>query len=238
VRACFSIFVGAIDGCGLKINAGKQLPFNSRTRTMMHPANQGSAGRFQRSSSTKRGAAEDSGATDGNENVCDAMAIMESYRTCEFTTVFRDGAPQTWPVSPLLLKDGHFLLCTSIGFPQKAFNIRRNPKVSLLFSNPTGSGLSNPGAVLICGDAVAEDRVITDITSLPGLADLVRTVMERQPSSRFMSSFVGRRVFSSYYWRIAIYVTPVQAFFWPARDFAVPPQSLDLEELCRVASGR
>ena len=134
----------------------------------------------------------------GRENVPDALAIIKSYRTCEFTTVFRDGTPQTWPVSPLLLRDGRFLLCTSIGFPQKAFNIRRNPKVSLLFSEPTGSGLSNPGAVLIGGDAVAEDRVIADMTSSPELAALVRTVMERQPSSRFMSSFVGRRMFPSY----------------------------------------
>ncbi len=28
--------------------------------------------------------------------------------------------------------------------PQKAFNIRRNPKVSLLFSEPMGSGIAQP----------------------------------------------------------------------------------------------
>ena len=37
------------------------------------------------------------------------MAIIQSYRSCEFTTVFRDGAPQTWPVSPLFLADGRLL---------------------------------------------------------------------------------------------------------------------------------
>jgi hypothetical protein len=122
--------------------------------------------------------------------------------------------------------------------PQKAFNIRRNPKVSLLFSEPTGSGLSNSGAVLICGYAVAEDRVIADMTSSPDLAALVRTVIERQPSSKFMSSFLGRRLFPSYYWRIAIYVTPVHAFYWRTRDFTVEPESLDLKELRDVATGR
>ena len=173
-----------------------------------------------------------------SENISDAVSIIQSYRTCEFTTVFRDGTPQTWPVSPLLLGDGQILLCTSIGFPQKVFNIRRNPKVSLLFSDPTGSGLSNPGGVLICGDAIAENRVIADITSLPELADLTRTVIERQPSSKFMSSFIGRRLFPSYYWRLVIYVTPVRAFFWPTEDFTMQPQPLDLEELRHVAAGR
>lgn len=177
-------------------------------------------------------------AASSDASIVDTLAIIENYRTCEFTTVFRDGSPQTWPVSSLLLRDGRFLLCTSIGFPQKAFNIRRNPRVSLLFSDPTGSGLSDSGAVLIRGDAVAEDRVIADMTSSPELVDLMRTVIERQPSSKFMSSFAGRLLFPSYYWRLAIYVTPVHAFFWPTRDFAAPPERIDLKELCHVASGR
>src|SRR5262245_19704861 len=122
--------------------------------------------------------------TTGSGNAYDATAIIKSYRTCESTTVFRDGTPQTWPVSPLLLQDGRFLLCTSIGFPQKAFNIRRNPKVSLLFSEPTGSGLSSAGAVLICGTAVAEDRVIADMTSVQELGELVRIVLVRHVSCR------------------------------------------------------
>ena len=45
--------------------------------------------------------------------------------------------------------------------PQKAFNIRRNPKVSMLFSEPTGSGIDVPGAVLVQGDATAYDRIPT-----------------------------------------------------------------------------
>jgi Pyridoxamine 5'-phosphate oxidase len=177
-------------------------------------------------------------ATKGSSTLHDAMAIMKNYRTCEFTTVFRDGTPQTWPVSALPLPDGRFLICTSIGFPQKAFNIRRNPKVSLLFSEPTGSGLRHSGAVLICGDAVAGDRVIADMTSSPELTALVRTVIERQPASKFMSSFLGRRLFPSYYWRIAIYVTPVRGFYWGTRDFTANPESLDLKEIRRVAAGK
>jgi hypothetical protein len=98
------------------------------------------------------------------------LDIIEKYFTCEFTTLSRNGSPVTWPVSPRLLADGRFLLTTSIGMPQKAFNIRRNPKVSMLFSEPTGSGVAEPGAVLIQGDATAEDRIVTDVASDPDLA--------------------------------------------------------------------
>jgi len=163
-----------------------------------------------------------------------AVDIVVNYRTCEFTTLFRDGSPQTWPLSPLLLEDGRFLLCTSIGLPQKAFNIRRNGKVSLLFSEPTGSGVTEPGAVLIQGDAIAEDRVVSDMMADPELATLMETVFARQPAGAFMSSWLGRRLFPFYYVRILIHVTPRRAFFWPTRDLSSPPQELDLKELNRV----
>jgi hypothetical protein len=45
--------------------------------------------------------------------------------------------------------------------PQKAFNARRNPRVSLLFSNPIASGLASPPAVLIQGNAQVSEDVRT-----------------------------------------------------------------------------
>ena len=163
-----------------------------------------------------------------------ALDIIVNYRTCEFSTLSRDGSPQTWPVATRLLEDGRLLLCTSIGMPQKAFNIRRNPKVSLLFSEPMGSGIPEPGAVLIQGDATAGDRIVTDMSSDPELAALLETLFARQPSGAFMSSWIGRRLFWSYYMRILIYVTPRRALYWPTRDFACAPAELDLHEVRRV----
>jgi hypothetical protein len=163
-----------------------------------------------------------------------AVEVVVKYRTCEFTTLSRDGSPQTWPVGALLLEDGRFLLCTSIGLPQKAFNIRRNAKVSLLFSEPIGSGVTEPGAVLIQGDATAEDRVVSDMMAEPDLAAFMQTWFGRQPAGAFMSSWLGRRLLPFYYWRILIYVTPRRAAFWPTRDFTSVPQALDLSELRRV----
>jgi len=162
------------------------------------------------------------------------LDIIDNYFTCEFTTLARDGSPQTWPVSPRLLTDGRLLITTSIGLPQKAYNVRRNPKVSLLFSEPTGSGIKQPGAVLIQGDATSEDRIVTDVSSDPELIALFETVANRQPAGSIWSSRLGRRFFWSYYLRLLIYVTPRHALFWPTRDFASSPDELDLSEVRHV----
>lgn len=163
-----------------------------------------------------------------------ALQIIENFRTCELTTMSRDGSPQTWPICPLLLPDGRFLICTSIGLPQKAFNIRRNPKVSMLFSEPTGSGFDNPGAVLVQGDAIAEDRIIADLRENRDLRRLFEQVCARQPASAFMSSWLGRRLFPFYYVRLAIQVTPYRILHWPTRDFSQNPRRFDFEELSHV----
>lgn len=162
------------------------------------------------------------------------LSVILNYRTCEFTTLSRDGSPQTWPVSPHLLPDGRFLVTTSIGRPQKAVNIRRNAKVSMLFSDPTGSGISSPGAVLIQGDATVDDRAVSDVSSVPELAALVETTFERQPAGALFSSWPGRWLFDFYYLRLLIYVTPRRGRYWPTGDFTDHPQELDLREVRSV----
>jgi hypothetical protein len=162
------------------------------------------------------------------------LDIIHNYFTCEFTTLARDGSPQTWPVSPRLLTDGRLLITTSIGLPQKALNVRRNPKVSLLFSEPTGSGIKQPGAVLIQGDATSEDRILTDPLSDPEFAALAETVSTRQPAGALWTTWLGRRLWWSYYMRLLIHVTPRRALFWPTRDFTSSPEELDLSEVRRV----
>ncbi len=167
-------------------------------------------------------------------SVSAAVEIIDRYFTCEFTTLSRDGSPVTWPVSPRLLADGRFLLTTSIGMPQKAFNIRRNPKVSLLFSEPTGSGVSTPGAVLVQGDATAEDRIVTDVSADEDLAALSETLTARQPAGAFWSTWLGKRLGWPYHLRLMIYVTPRRVLYWPTRDFSLPPEELDVNEVHRV----
>ena len=106
--------------------------------------------------------------------------------------------------------------------------------MGLLFSEPTGSGVTVPGAVLIQGDAIAEDGIVADMKANPDLATLIETVFARQPTGAFMSTWIDRRLFPFYYVRILIYVTPRRAFFWPTSDFTSTPRELDIKELNRV----
>ena len=71
--------------------------------------------------------------------------VFREFRACEFSMLARDGTPITWPAVTLWQpEEERFVLTTSIGLPRKAFNIRRETKVSLLFSDPTASGLEDP----------------------------------------------------------------------------------------------
>src|SRR6266540_2700144 len=90
------------------------------------------------------------------------QAVFREVRTCEFTTLARDGTPITWPTVALYQPTRvRFVITTSIGLPQKAFNVRRCSRVTMLYSDPTGSGLAAPPAVLVQGDAVCPDQVVT-----------------------------------------------------------------------------
>ena len=67
-------------------------------------------------------------------------AVVHEFRSCEFSTLARDGTPVTWPTLPFFdHANGRFLITCSIGLAQKAFNVRRDGRVAMLFSNPTGA---------------------------------------------------------------------------------------------------
>lgn len=153
--------------------------------------------------------------------------VFREFRTCELSTLARDGMPITWPTSPLYQPDeGRFLIASSIGLPQKAFNIRRNPRVSLLFSDPTASGLIDPPAVLVQGDAEAPDEIVTLDQHTE---DLARSVFLRQPAGEMYSSNALLRFLSGwYYMRLLIYITPRRILWWNRGDFARTPHEMEV----------
>ena len=139
----------------------------------------------------------------------DVQQVFQRFVTTEFTTVDSRGRPITWPLTPYYSPgDPCIDVTTGLGYPKKAKDARANPKVAMLFSDPTGSGVSEPGAVLIQGDATAEDRIVTDMLSDADLAALWETLVIRQPAGTLWSSWLGKRMWWSYYMRILIYVTP------------------------------
>lgn len=146
--------------------------------------------------------------------------VFREFRTCELTTINKNHEPIVWPVTPFLTppQTHRFLFTTSIGFPQKALNIRRNPKVSIFFSDPTASGLVNPPVVLVQGDAEAPHEIHTTFP-WPGLEVQLRKTMRKQPlGSKMLTSPLMRYLTDWYYMRLYLWVTPRKVIWWENRD--------------------
>lgn len=150
-------------------------------------------------------------------------SVLSRFLCCELATLARDGTPVAWPAVPLHLPHrGQFLLTTTIGFPVKVANIRRDPRVSLLFSDATGSGLESPPTVLVQGTATADDDVQTWGADLEAHW---RRVSALQPAGRRFSSSAPARWFMDwYYMRLLIRVRPTRILWWPGGDTSVPPR--------------
>lgn len=153
----------------------------------------------------------------------EVLEVFRSFRTAEFTTISAGGDPITWPVAASYDPETRtFLVTTSIGLPTKALHARRNPKVSLLFSDPTAAGMDSPTAVLVQGLARVED----EIASVDGLEDYWRVLLMRQPASRLYSLPVVRHFADYYYMRLVIRVSPVRVTWWKNLDFSSHPSVL------------
>lgn len=145
--------------------------------------------------------------------------VIAAYRTCEFATVSRSGTPIAWPIVSWQRPDGALVLTTSIALPQKAYNIRRNPLVAMLFSDPTASGMVDPPQILVQGTASCPDEIVTDVSDLP---EYWTRLMVRQPSSKSMSSFLGRHLMGFYYLRLVVTVQPSAVASRPAVSARTP----------------
>jgi Pyridoxamine 5'-phosphate oxidase len=156
--------------------------------------------------------------------------VFREFRTCELSTLARDGTPITWPTLPFWRSDeGRFMITTSISLAQKAFNVRRNPRVSLLFSEPEASGLDNPPAVLVQGDAEAPEEIVT---TAAGFEDELRRTYRRQPASRaYGNNPLTRYLMDWYYMRLMIHVTPRRVLWWPGGDFWNEPFELETDHV-------
>ncbi len=152
----------------------------------------------------------------------EVVAVFQHFLSCELATIGKDGTPIAWPMAALYMPEtGRFLITTSIGIPQKAFNIRRNPHVSLLFSDSTGSGLIQPPAVLVQGNATVSDDIITWNDDLERLW---RSVIQRQPAGNGLS--ISQHDW--YYMRLLIYITPQRIRWWPQGSFEQESQVIEV----------
>jgi hypothetical protein len=158
-------------------------------------------------------------------------AVFQDFLVCEFTTLGKSGAPITWPTLPTYWPErGQFVIASPLALSQKAINVRRDARVALLFSSPTGSGLADPPAVLVQGDASSPDQVVVGTAGmvpdlLARLAEQGRRLMGKQPGMRlYLANPFTRYLMEWYFLRILIFVTPRRITWWPGGDFTRPSE--------------
>src|SRR5687767_9962441 len=160
----------------------------------------------------------------------DVREIFDRFITTEYTTVDSRQQPIAWPVTPYYSMDAETIdVSTGLGYPKKANDARANPQVSLLFSDPTGSGLESPAQVLVQGTAEVDDR---DLDA--NRERYWREVPEKLPATKDMNPpRILRGLFSWYYTRLYIRVRPERVFSWPGGDPTGEPAVHDshLEEV-------
>jgi hypothetical protein len=152
------------------------------------------------------------------------QAVFDRFITTECTTIDRIGQPITWPLTPYYRPgDPCVSVTTGLGYPKKADDARANPKVALLFSDPTGSGLDDPPMVLVQGTADVDDR---DLEA--NRKRYTRESLEKLPGAKEMSppDFM-KRFFAWYYTRIYVHVRPERVYTWPGCDVSREPQLWD-----------
>lgn len=156
--------------------------------------------------------------------------VFESFITTEYTTVDGRQQPITWPVTPYYDPGATTIdVTTGLGYPKKADDAIRNPHVSLLFSDPTGSGLDSGCRVLVQGTAAVDEQ------NLEANAErYFRESYEKLPGTRGMHPpKLVRGMFGWYYTRIYVKVRPERVFVWPDGDQSTEPELLGarLEEV-------
>jgi Pyridoxamine 5'-phosphate oxidase len=145
--------------------------------------------------------------------------VFERFITTEYVTVDAHQQPIAWPVTPYYRQGGPTIdLTTGTGYPKKALDARRNPRVGLLFSDPTGSGIESGIRVLVQGTAEVDDKDLAANTARyeREAAEKLPIVLDEKPP-RLLA-----RLFTWYSERIYVSVRPERVFVWPDAEAAEP----------------
>ena len=160
----------------------------------------------------------------------EAREAFLRFVTTELTTVDARQQPITWPVTPYY-EDGAptIDITTGLGYPKKADDARRNPRVALLFSDPTGSGLEDEVKVLVQGIAEVDE---SDLDA--NRERYARESAAKLPATKDMQppKFV-QGMLNWYYARIYVKVRPERVLIWRGDQVGTEPEIHDahLEEV-------
>jgi hypothetical protein len=154
----------------------------------------------------------------------DVRDVFTRFITTEYTTVDTRQQPITWPVTPYYSDGAETIdVTTGLGYPKKADDARRHPQVALLFSDPTGSGISEKTRVLVQGTAFVDEEDL-DANRERYMAE---SVIKLPATKKMHPPKFLMRPMNWYYARIYIKVRPERVFVWPGGDPGAEPEILD-----------
>ncbi|MDG4862418.1 pyridoxamine 5'-phosphate oxidase family protein [Streptomyces sp. T-3] len=155
----------------------------------------------------------------------DVESVLSRVRVCELSTLSKEKRPITWPLAHLWKsEEKQLVVSTGVALPRKLEHIHRDDRVSMLFSDFTGSGLPQGTApVLVQGRASAPDKICT----AEGLEDFWAELFRKQPMSLHGVLDAESREMTpkGYWWRIRITVTPERV--WTFRTNEMGQQTLE-----------
>lgn len=142
--------------------------------------------------------------------------VFDKYLICEFTSI-DNGRPVTFPM--LFFHDQNkFVVTSSILFSKKIEHVKKNPKVSLLFSNPEGSGVEKH-VVLVQGVAKADDSDLEH-----GWEKYLPMWRKKEP---YIDQFLAAREQFAWFWkRIVVEVEPKRIRAWKNGDTSKPAEEI------------
>jgi hypothetical protein len=154
----------------------------------------------------------------------EVQRVFDSFVTSEFTTIDREGHPVSWPVTPFYRPgDPCIDVTTGVGYPRKSEHALANPKVALLFSDPSGSGMQDAPQVLVQGTAQVDDRDLEQ-----NRERYRREAAEKLPAGgRLRPPKPLRRFFDWQDAQIYVHVRPERVYAWPRGDPTEEPQLFD-----------
>ncbi|MFL5648433.1 MAG: pyridoxamine 5'-phosphate oxidase family protein [Chloroflexota bacterium] len=145
---------------------------------------------------------------------------IDAYRVAEFVTLARDGSPVGWPLNPELEGD-RLVFSTGYAYPGKARNAERDPRVAVLYSDPTASGRTDRDPlVLVQGRCEVLDKDLQANTERY-VAQHIRTA---SPLAPMLKVPILRQLMVGYMTRIWMEVVPERVLSW--HRTGVPPASL------------
>jgi hypothetical protein len=132
--------------------------------------------------------------------------VFEKFVVTEYAYFTPGGEPLCWPVKHYWYPQrGVLAVSTGLAYPNKCSYPKENPKVALLFSDPTGSHIPGAPVVLVQGDATVLDEDMQE-----NLDRYVRELRGRFWSARIGLNPISVRFLDFYLPRLWVEITPRQ----------------------------